>query len=222
MSGEARHEFSVSSSELLLEAPIISVRRDRVLMPGGVEANREVVEHFGAVAVAAVDHTGKVALIEQYRHPLGRRLLELPAGILDIADEDPLVAAQRELKEESGLAATQWEVLADVVNSPGCSDEVCRVYLARGLSEVGRVIPVGDEEADIRLSWQDLNTARAMVTRGEITNSIAIAGVMAAQAVVAGELDSRPADTPFDLRPTALARRRHEAGIVPDMKKIGR
>ena len=79
------HEFTVESSEVLIDAPIIAVRRDSVVMPGGKPANREIVEHFGAVAVVALDDDGRVALVEQYRHSVGKRLLELPAGLLDLS-----------------------------------------------------------------------------------------------------------------------------------------
>ena len=142
------HEFTVTASEVLLDAPIIAVRRDRVIMPGGKEAAREIVEHFGAVAVVALDDNGRVAMVEQYRHSVGERLLELPAGLLDMHEEDELACAQRELQEEAGLAADEWGVLVDLVTSPGFAEEAVRVFLARGLSEVDQ--PEAEhEEADM-------------------------------------------------------------------------
>ena len=78
-------------------------------MPGGNTARREVVEHYGAVAVLALDDDNNVVLVYQYRHPLGRRLWELPAGLLDLGGEPPHVTAARELKEEAGLAARTGE-----------------------------------------------------------------------------------------------------------------
>ncbi|CPY54204.1 Hypothetical MutT/nudix family protein [Mycobacteroides abscessus] len=108
-SGEReRHEFVTLESEPVYMGGILALRRDRVAMPGGRSATREVVEHYGAVAVAAVDEAGRVALVYQYRHPLGHRLWELPAGLLDIAGEDSQRAAARELLEEAGIEAGTW------------------------------------------------------------------------------------------------------------------
>ncbi|WJY67999.1 NUDIX domain-containing protein [Corynebacterium auris] len=213
------HDFTVTHSELLISAPIIGVRRDRVTMPGGGEAAREIVEHFGAVAVVALDGEGRVALVEQYRHSVGRRLLELPAGLLDIADEPALECARRELREEAGLAAENWGVLVDLVTSPGFADEAVRVFLATGLSQVERP-EVADEEADMTLTWVPLDTARRAVLEGRIVNSIAVSGILAAGAALESGEQPRSVDDPFDVRPTALASRRRGVGSGGDMKRI--
>ncbi|MBD0324121.1 MAG: NUDIX hydrolase, partial [Aldersonia sp.] len=131
------HVFETVSSETLYQGAILALRRDKVVMPDGRVADREVVEHHGAVAVAAIDELDRLVLIRQYRHPVGHRLLELPAGLLDEPGEDPLDAAKRELTEETGLAAAKWSVLVDIASSPGFSDEGVRVYLAEDLREVG-------------------------------------------------------------------------------------
>lgn len=118
------HEFRTVGSELLVDAPIIAVRRDDVVMPGDVVAQREIVEHLGAVAVVALDEDNRVAMVEQYRHSVSKRLWELPAGLLDVKGEDELSGAQRELQEEAGLAAEDWGVLtprAFVKKPYGCS-----------------------------------------------------------------------------------------------------
>ena len=99
-STEHRHEFTVTDSQLLVDAPILALRRDTVTMPGGTTAKREIVEHFGAVAVVAVDEDERIAMVEQYRHTVGKRLWELPAGILDFAGEEELATARRELVED--------------------------------------------------------------------------------------------------------------------------
>lgn len=213
------HTFEVTKSELLHDAPILALRRDRLVMPGGGEANREIVEHFGAVAVVALDAHGRVAMVEQYRHSVRRRLLELPAGILDIAGEGELETAKRELQEEAGLAAGEWGLLVDLVTSPGFAEEAVRVFLARDLSEVER--PEAEhEEADMDLHWLPLDSAREAVMTGRITNSIAVAGILAASEVVAGRADARDVAEPFELRPTSMAERRVASGIEPDMKRI--
>ena len=213
------HEFTVESSEVLIDAPIIAVRRDSVVMPGGKPANREIVEHFGAVAVVALDDDGRVALVEQYRHSVGKRLLELPAGLLDMYEEDELVCAKRELVEEAGLEAEQWGVLVDLVTSPGFAEEAVRVFVAKQLREVERP-DAEDEEADMDFRWVPLSEAAQMVLRGEIVNSIAVGGILAACRVAEGKAQSRDVSEPFELRPQSLPKRRAERGIVPAMKRI--
>ena len=203
----AEHVFETVSSETVYEGSILALRIDQVSMPGGLTARRDVVEHYGAVAVAAVDERQHVAMVYQYRHPLGRRLWELPAGLLDKAGEDPLDTAKRELQEEAGLAATEWQVLVDTVSSPGFSDESVRTYLATGLSLVDRP-HAQDEEADLSLHWFPLEIAAEMVLSGEIVNASAAAGVLAAYAVVIDGKPSRPLHTPWRDRPTAFAQRR--------------
>jgi 8-oxo-dGDP phosphatase len=203
----AEHVFETVSSETVYEGSILALRVDRVRMPGGGTAKRDVVEHYGAVAVAAVDGDGRVAMVYQYRHPLGRRLWELPAGLLDAAHEDPLATAKRELQEEAGLAATNWRVLLDTASSPGFSDESVRTYLATGLSQADRPDPE-DEEADLSLHWFSLEDAAGMVLAGEIVNAAAAAGVLAAYATVIDGKPTRPVDATWPDRPTAFARRR--------------
>ncbi|QGU07295.1 ADP-ribose pyrophosphatase [Corynebacterium occultum] len=212
------HDFTVLNSELLVDAPIIGLRRDEVSMPGGGSAHREIVEHFGAVAVVA-EREGEIAMVNQYRRSVNQRLWELPAGLLDIAEEDPLTCARRELEEEAGLAAQHWELLSDLFTSPGICDEAVRIYLARELREVPRP-PAEHEEADLIFNWVPIEKARAMVMSGEINNAIAITGIMTAAEVLAGRAVARPADTSFPQRPEALAQRRIAAGRVPDMKKL--
>ncbi|WKK63528.1 NUDIX hydrolase [Corynebacterium sp. P8-C1] len=214
-----RQEFTVTDSELLIDAPILSLRRDTVTMPGGSTATREVVEHFGAVAVVAVDAEGRIAMVEQYRHTVGRRLWELPAGLLDFAGEDALTTAERELVEEAGLKAADWSVLVDLVTSPGFAEEAVRIFLATGLTETERP-EAEDEEADMDFAWVPLEQARRGVMEGRITNSIAIAGILSASEVLAGRAEARGTDTPFELRPVHLPDRRRAQGVIPDMKKI--
>ncbi|AKP60954.1 putative ADP-ribose pyrophosphatase [Mycobacteroides abscessus 5S-0921] len=185
---------------------ILALRRDRVAMPGGGSATREVVEHYGAVAVAAVDEAGRVALVYQYRHPLGHRLWELPAGLLDIAGEDSQRAAARELLEEAGIEAGTWRVLVDAAASPGFTDEVVRVFLATGLSHPGRG-ESHDEEADMTVHWVPLSEAVSMVMAGEVVNAIAVAGILATHVALGGH-HTRPVDAPWPDRPTAFAERK--------------
>ncbi len=202
----AEHDFETVASETVYVGKIFALRADEVRMPGGTTARREVVEHYGAVAVLPLDDDRKVALVYQYRHPLGRRLWELPAGLLDLGGEPPHITAARELKEEAGLAATSWHTLVDLDSAPGFSDESVRVYLATGLTDVGRP-EAHDEEADLTMRWVPLDEAVQMVLSGEIANSIAVGGILAAHTVT-DVTSLRPVDAPWTDRPTAFARRK--------------
>lgn len=202
-----RHDFAVTDSETVYRGRILALRRDRVVMPGGRIAVREVVEHQGAVAILPLDDDGSVVMIDQYRHPVGRRLRELPAGLLDADGEAPVTTAQRELVEEIGCTARDWSVLVDVTPSPGFSDESVRVFLARGLTEVGRPAVDGDEEADLEVVRLPLMDAVRQALAGEIVNAASVAGLLAAQAVLSGVAEPRPVDAPWPDRPTRFRRR---------------
>ncbi|GAB2815537.1 NUDIX hydrolase [Lentzea nigeriaca] len=203
----SRHDFRTVSSEDLHVGRVVALRIDEVEMPGGGTAKREIVEHMGAVAVVAVDDAGDVVLIHQYRHALGRHLWELPAGLLDHDGEEPVVGARRELAEEVGLDAERWDTLVDVAASPGFTDEVVRVFLARGLSEVDRDVQ-GEEEADLEVHRFGIDEAVRMVFSGEIVNASAVAGLIAAREVLEGRAEPRPTDAPFRDKPTRFAARK--------------
>lgn len=203
----AEHVFETVSSETLHTGKIFALRRDQVRMPGGKVAIREVVEHFGAVAIVAMDDDNNIPLVYQYRHPFGRRLWELPAGLLDVDGEAAHLTAARELEEEAGLQARNWQVLVDLDSTPGFSDESVRVYLATGLTEVGRP-EAHDEEADMKLQWYPLAEAARKVLGGEIVNAIAVAGILAAHAVITGFAQPRPLESRWMDKPTTFAARK--------------
>lgn len=160
----------VVSSKEIYQGKIISVRVDEIALPGDRVAVREVVEHPGAVVVAAVDSEGYVYLVRQYRHAVGRELLELPAGGLE-PGEEPFAAAQRELREETGLTAEEWTSLGSFYSSPGFANERLHAYLARDLKEV-ETDPDDDEDLEIvRCSLaeligglEDLTDAKTLAT----------------------------------------------------------
>lgn len=203
----ADHDFTTVASETIYVGNIFALRADEVSMPGGRTARREVVEHYGAVGIVAMDDNGNVALIYQYRHPVGRRLWELPAGLLDIGGEAPHLSAARELEEEAGLRARDWGVLVDVISAAGFSDESVRIFLATGLTDVGRP-DAHDEEADLTLRWFPLAEAVEMVLDGTIVNSLAVAGILAAHSIDRGVRELRPVDAPWPDKPTRFAARR--------------
>jgi 8-oxo-dGTP pyrophosphatase MutT (NUDIX family) len=190
------HEFQVLNSEPVYEGRVIALRRDTVAMPGGGSSVREVVHHPGAVAIVALDDQDRVVLLRQYRHPVGRHLWELPAGLRDEDGEPPLETAKRELAEEALLAADRWSLLVTVNNSPGFSDELVQIYLAEDLSDVERPegFLVEHEEADMTLDRVPLDNAVQRVFDGDIRNSSAVAGLLAAAQVRATSPKLRPAD----------------------------
>ena len=202
---DGQHTFDVVASRELYRGRILALRSDEIVMPGGVVATREVVEHFGAVAVVALDEAERVVMVHQYRHPLGRRLWELPAGLLDEPGEAPVETAKRELVEEVGLTAARWESLVDVASSPGFTDEAVRVFLARDLTEVPRPVAEGNEEADLSVHRVPLAEAVRMAFAGELVNEQAVVGVLAARAVLDGAAQTRPADAAWRDRPTRFA-----------------
>jgi ADP-ribose pyrophosphatase len=192
--------FTVLATENHFRGRIFSVRVDTLRMPGGGSARREIVDHMRAVAVVAIDDVGRVVLVEQYRHPLRRRLWEIPAGLMDLDGESPLACAQRELREEVGLAAENWSVLVDLASSPGYSTEAVRVYLATGLTAVERPA-AEDEEADMRVVRVALGDAVGAAFDGRIVDASTVAGLLAAAQAgqtPAGSGESlRPGDDPW-------------------------
>jgi 8-oxo-dGDP phosphatase len=190
---------SVESRVARYEGPIFSVFTDEVTMSSGGTAKRDVVQNKGAVGVVALDDVGRVVLIRQYRHAVGQRLWELPAGLRDVKGEDLSGTAARELAEEADLRAAQYHLLIDLYTSPGFADETIRIFLARDLTPVPDESRFHrtDEEADLEIAWIDLDEAVAMVFRGEITNAAAVGGLLAAaRARDEGWATLRPADSP--------------------------
>jgi ADP-ribose pyrophosphatase len=155
---------------------ILNLRVDTVRVPGG-QAIREVVEHPGAVVIVALDPDGNVLLVRQYRHAVGRDLLELPAGTLE-KNEKPEAAAPRELKEETGYTAQRWELLARFLSSPGILTEEMHVYLASDLVE-GTFAPMEDE--DLHLEKVRLEQALKWARSGEIVDAKTIVGLLLAE-----------------------------------------
>ena len=172
--GDRPESWPVSSSrDLFRDDWVMALRSDVLSRPGHghEEFRRLVLEHPGAVLVLAVDEEERVLVLEQYRHPVGRRFVELPAGLCDVDGEDPLTTAQRELLEEAELRASSWEHLLTTHPSPGISSERIVVFLAKGLSAAHR----GDfepshEEADMSTSWVPLDELVDAVLQSRVTD----------------------------------------------------
>jgi ADP-ribose pyrophosphatase len=198
------------------DGAVWSVRSDTVDLDGQPVV-RDVVAHPGAVGIIALDDDDRVLLLRQYRHPVGRFLFEPPAGLLDLAGEDPAVTARRELREEAGLEARDWHVLVDYLNSPGGTSETFRCYLARGLGVLpgGRERTGEAEERHLPQAWVGLDGARDLVLSGALQNPTAVLGVLAAWTSRAGGWRSlRPADARWPVRERVAeldARARHRS-----------
>jgi 8-oxo-dGDP phosphatase len=190
----------VRHGEVVLRGRVWDVVRDRVDLGAAGEVTREYVQHPGAVAVVALDDAGRVALIQQYRHPVRTFEWEIPAGLLDVAGEPPHLAAARELHEEADLVAATWHVLADYVSSPGGLDEALRIYLARDLRPVPHALrhDRDGEEHGMPLRWVALEDARDAILSGRVRNSALAIGVLATLAArEQGWAPLRPVDAPW-------------------------
>lgn len=162
-----------------------SIRIDTLEGPGG-RFVREVVEHPDAVGIVALDGAGQVALVRQYRHPLGADLLEIPAGTLDVPGESPEDAARRELAEEVGLAAETLVPLGTLWNSAGWSDERTHLFLAPTTSPVAvpeGYVPEG-EEVTMRIEWRSLASLLSDVRGGVIEDAKSVVALVRAAAAL--------------------------------------
>jgi 8-oxo-dGTP pyrophosphatase MutT (NUDIX family) len=179
---EARpHDYEVLGSEEVFRSRFTTIREDRVRMPGGGESVREIADHPDAVGAVVLDEEGAVVLLRHYRHAFGRRFLELPAGKLDVAGEDPAVAMQRELAEEVMLRAGTLEPLLTYTNSAGWTTERTTVFLATDLQPADRPdgFELDGEEAELEVLRVPFDRAVAMVHAGEIVDSKTVIGLLA-------------------------------------------
>jgi ADP-ribose pyrophosphatase len=171
----------VASSVDQYSSPFLSVRTDLIVDPAGEQHERVVVQPRGAVGVVALDEDDRVLLVEQYRHPLSARLLELPAGILDVTGESAQAAAARELAEEGDVMADVWEEMFTLAASPGYSTERLTLFRATSLHP----LPHADrlervaEEADMSQWWMPLDDAVQAILDGRLSNALAVAGILA-------------------------------------------
>ena len=145
--------------------------------PDGHRFTRDVIRHLGAVAVVPLHDDGTVTLVRQYRAPIDRQLLEIPAGLRDVADEAPATTAERELAEEVGLAADAIEFQGSFHNAAGHSDEEVQVFLATGLRPVDDDLQ-GPEEQAMTVERHALADVRAMIADGRITDAKTIIGIL--------------------------------------------
>ncbi len=164
-------------SEDIFDGTLLHVRHDTVRLPNGKEGVREWIRHPGAAAVLPLLPDGNVILVRQYRHPIGKVTLEVPAGKLDAEGEDPLHCARRELSEETGYTAEQYDKLTTIATTVGFSNEYIHLYLARQLSS-GRQHT--DEDEFVNVVQMPLKEALHLVNTGEIIDAKTIISLMMA------------------------------------------
>lgn len=170
-------ELKKISSEIAYRGRVFNVRHDVLENSEGRHITYDSVVHNGAVAMVALDDGGQIFLVRQYRHATGKRLLELPAGTLD-DHEDPEACAQRELREEIGMAPGTLTKLAEFFLAPGYSTERMWIYLAQNLKPEKLA---GDEDEDIEIEQMSFMDCLAAVRNGKIEDAKTIAGLYLAQ-----------------------------------------
>ena len=191
--------------ETVFSGHIFDLLRDEFsLEPGGDPMSRDFMRHPGAVAIAAVNDRHELLMINQHRHPLDTDFWEIPAGLLDQEGESPLQAAQRELLEETDLQADTWHTLMEFDNSPGCSTEANRIYLARDLSPVpeSERIPREAEEAEIIRRWVPLEEAVTAVLESRLHSPASNHAILAVWAgLQRGFRDLQDPEAPWPAHP---------------------
>lgn len=170
-----------SDRRRVFDGKIINIDHATVTLPNGKSALREIATHVGASAIVPVDADMNVYLVRQFRAPLEKVTLEIPAGKLDSKGEDRLAAARRELREETGFTAQSWLKLTDLATTPGFCDEVISIYLARELT-CGDTDP--DDDEFLNLVKTPLSDAINMCMTGEICDSKTVAGLLMAERII--------------------------------------
>lgn len=202
---DRKMQWPVVSREVLGQGRVSSFVNEVVETPDGASMERQFLTHPGAVAIVPWDEeSDEIALLQQYRHPVRMELVEVPAGLLDVAGEDWNDAAVRELAEEIELKAARWDVLVDMATTPGACEETIRIFLARGLERAER--PEGfeleGEEAHMTWAFHPRQEVVDAVMAGRVQSPTLVAGILALEtARLSGRLDQlRSLDAPWPIR----------------------
>ena len=171
------------NSERLYTGPVFTVTRDEVLLPDGTKGFRDLVHSSGGVVILPLDGEGNVTLVRQFRYAHGHVLLEAVAGKLE-KGEEPFAAAQRELKEETGFTAAQWDFLGAIETSPGFLTEKLYLYLARGLTRGAMDLDEGEFLEPVRFGLEE---AAAMAADGRLSDAKTMAVLLRARHLLKGE-----------------------------------
>ena len=178
MPKDERASIDVSNRDVVFEGRIWDVVSESFDY-NGTKLTREFVAHPGAVAVIALNEKQEVLLIKQYRHPVRTYLWEIPAGLLDIPGESKLEAAKRELLEETGYIADEWQELIAFHTTPGGNDETITIFVAKSVRHQGHELELEGEETDLELRWVPLAEALESVLNSEMKSPSAGYGLMA-------------------------------------------
>ncbi len=171
-------DVTIQNTDRPFRGRVWDVHNDTILF-GDETLHRHYIAHPGAAAVVALDEHDQMLILQQYRHPIRERDWEVPAGLLDVPGEDPILAAQRELAEEVDLQATKWDHLVSFTPTPGSSSEVIHLYLARELSHVVTDYVREGEEAEIEPHWVSLDDAVSAALTGQFRNGTLVLGALA-------------------------------------------
>ena len=174
-------------SEDLFTGVILDVKRDQVRLPDGRTSIRELIRHVGAVCVVPVTDDGKVVVERQYRYPIDQVITEIPAGKLDSKEEDRLHAAQRELKEETGITADRWTDMGLYYGAPAYADEKITMYLAQGLHRGEQHL---DEGEFLNVSLVPMEELVEEILQGRITDGKTQAGILKAAMLLKKQKES--------------------------------
>lgn len=171
------------SSELVYDGSFLKLRNDRVRLPDGTEAVREYFRHPGAVVIVPLFEDGRVLLERQFRYPNNQVFIEFPAGKLEY-QEDPLLCAQRELREETGYSAKEWQFLCRIHNAIAYSDEHLDIYMARGLTEGQQALDTGEFLEVFTLPFAELMDE---IRQGRVSDVKTIIGAFWLEKIMRGE-----------------------------------
>lgn len=178
--------YKIVKSEKLLEAKIIDVVRDTVTLPNGKTAEREVVYRGKAAAIVPIDDDGNIIFVKQYRHPYREYVLEIPAGVLEDDETDPMNCAKRELEEETAYKTDDITFLMEIYPSAGYCKENLYLYLAENLKQGKQNL---DEDEFVTVEKYDIDTAIKMIFTGEIKDAKTIAGLLTYKLFLLKEID---------------------------------